>query len=250
MWRAAKRIWGILLLFVLIEWAIGSFFFVLLRGGFNYFSIHPALSGLITGVLTAFAPTALEVSLLPAEGATVEKVQKRLTKLLVRMKVMLRYNYAHAIESCRQQDLYDIQHTNSWIPGVTSQQIRRRLRILYENCKVDIAEHRKTPGLLQFDVDYAPWGKFYLLVRHLGRRKLRQYLQQDLESPCPDWDGSERRRIRGTKGQRQTTTGSTKSRIYDDIDYMRRIDRGRISMKPPPAPEKVNESSPSTKDSE
>jgi hypothetical protein len=229
MWRAARKIWGFLLLFVVVQWIIGIFFFLLLHRAVNYTTVPLWVFGLIIGILTAFAPIALENTLLPSEGATVANLQARLTQLLLKLNLVLRYNYANAIESCREQDLYDLQHTDKWLRGLTPKTIKRRLRILYEGCKEDISEHRQDPTLLQYDVDYAPEGKFYLLVRHLGRRKLRHYLRTDLISPGPGWDGSERRRVKGSKEQRLVKNGSDRQRIYDDVPLMRRSQRARLS---------------------
>src|SRR5688572_11240926 len=95
MWRAARKLWGFVLPFFLVEWVAGCFFFLPIYFiPVNYLSGYlPAdyLSGYrmhliiaviaaVIGFLVAFAPTALELHSLPEEGVTVASLQKPLTR--------------------------------------------------------------------------------------------------------------------------------------------------------------------------
>src|SRR2546421_599009 len=111
MWRAVRKIWGFLLLFLLIEWVVGCFFFLPIS--YLGSSMYPFVAAVI-GCVVAFAPSALELHLLPEEGVTVAKLQRPLTKMVLKLNLALRLQFAWAIESCRQQDLYDCQRANGW----------------------------------------------------------------------------------------------------------------------------------------
>ena len=49
----------------------------------------------------------------------------------------------------------------------------RRLNILYELNKEDIARRRRQPHLLGADIGYFPGNKFFLLVEFFGRQQRR-----------------------------------------------------------------------------
>ncbi|HMG74514.1 MAG TPA: hypothetical protein VK582_13525 [Pyrinomonadaceae bacterium] len=214
-------------MFLLVEWAVSSFSFLLTVTIFHFSAFPLWLLGIIVGILTAFAPSALEVRFLPKEGATVNQIQKPLTRLLLKLRIVLRYNFARAIEICRQQDLYDSQLEDGWIPGMTSKQLSRKLRILYEACKYDIALDRGDKSFLKYDVDYFPQGKFYLLVKHLGRKKLRESLMRPIQLPGANWDGRERRKINGTQVSRDVNSNLApeRARAYDSEDCLASIKR-------------------------
>jgi hypothetical protein len=227
LWRAARKISAFLFWFLIVEWVLGSFSFLLIVTFFTFSAFPLWLLGIVVGILTAVAPSALEVRFLPKEGATVEQIQKPLTRLLLKLRIALRYHFARAIETCRQQDLYDSQLEDDWIQGMTSKQLNRKLRILYEACKYDIALNRGDESFLKYDVDYFPQGKFYLLVKHLGRKKLRESLMRPIQIPGANWNGQERRKINGTKVNRDANTdlAPERCRVYDSPDCLASIKR-------------------------
>lgn len=216
--RAIGKVWPYLFMFFTLEWIFGSLYLFLTLNALKYSSISPlpfaAVVGIVIGVIMAAIPIILETRILPKNGITVEKLQSRLVRLVLKLNFVLRYNFAWAIESSRQQDVYDSQTTNAWGLDLTSKEIGRRLRILYELYKFEIAERRKDPSLLYFHDKNTPWAMFYVLVRHLGRKELREALRTPPPSPSPDWDGRERRRRRGTKADR-THSDSPDFRSYD-----------------------------------
>ena len=233
MLRAVRKLWPFLLTFLIVEWVLGLLFFHLLHPVQRYVSVPEPLLAFITGVIVAAIPTALEGILLPKD-AKIETLNRRLTKLLLKLNIALRYNYAWSIESCRQQDVYDCQEENSWGLGIDPQTTGRRLRIIYEFEKVRIAERRKDSSFLRYDEGYTPWSKFYLLARHLGRKRLREAILHPPTLHCPDWNGKERRKKRepGTKEDRLNLKerANPHCRLYDDLDLLKRIDSGeRIS---------------------
>jgi hypothetical protein len=236
MLRAAAKIWPFLLMLIAIEWAIGAFFFNLSLALPPYVLVVPApLMGIIVGSIVAVIPSALESILLPKKGATVKTLERPLTRVLLRLKVVPRYNYAWAIESCREQDLFDCQQPDGWGLGVPSAEIGRRIRKLYEFYKVRIAEERQDPSFLRYDVGRTPWEKFYLLTRHLGRERLRQYIKNPSASLFTNWDGRERRRQVGTRANRHPSHDPdlSRSRMYDDPELIKSIAGGRKSVSPP-----------------
>jgi hypothetical protein len=184
----------------------------------------------IIGIIVATIPTALEGIFLPKD-TTIETLKRRFTRLLLKLNIALHYNYAWAIESCRQQDVYDCQEENSWGLNIKPQIVGRRLRIIYEFEKVRIAEKRKDSSFLRYDEGHTPWTKFYLLVRHLGRSRLRESIRHPPATHCPNWDGSERRKRRevGTKADRtnEEGAGNPRCRVYDDFELVNKIDSGQ-----------------------
>ncbi len=213
MWRAARKVWGFLLMSFLVEWTMGIFGFLLLVRSLNN-SLLQLVLAVIVGVLVAVIPIVLETRLL-TNTMTVERLQSRFVRLILKMNLALRYNFAWAIQTSIQQDVFDSQTPKAWGLDLTPSDIRRRLRILYEVHKFKIAEQRQDPSFLSFHDKGTPWSMFYILVRHLGRSGLREALMNPPPSPSQDWNGLERRRVRGTKNERRNSD-SSESRIYDD----------------------------------
>jgi hypothetical protein len=240
MLRAVRKLWPFLLTFLIVEWVVGLLFFHLLHYIQWLIPVPIPLLAFIAGVIVAAIPTALEGILLPKD-TKIETLNRRLTKLLLKLNIALRHNYAWAIESCRQQDVYDCQEENSWGLGINPQTTGRRLRIIYEFEKVRIAERRKDSSFLRYDEGYTPWSKLYLLVRHLGRKRLREVILHPPTLHCRGWDGQERRKKRelGSKEDRLNLKerANPRCRLYDDTDLLKRIDSGeRIdSLKKEPA---------------
>lgn len=231
MWRAARKVCSFLFMFSIVEWVVGIFFFYLSRYVLSYLSLpipDPLWAGIV-GIIVAAIPTTLEGILLPETGVTVKNLQKRLTRLLLKLNILLRYNFAWAIEYCREQDVYDCQQPDGWGLGINPSLVGRRIRMLYEFSKYKIAEERRDPSLLVYDVGRVPWGQFYLVVRHVGRKKLREYIKNPIKY-VRDWDGSERRRATGTIADRDPSMGtpSRQSRRPDDPNLIEQIRRGRL----------------------
>jgi hypothetical protein len=229
MWRAARKLWAFVLLLFLIEAVVGGFFFYLTRHLPSYISIPSQLWAAIIGIIVAAIPTTLENILLPKDDTTVQTLQRRLTRLLLKLNILLRYNFAWNIEYCREQDVFDCQH-NGWGLNIPPRIVGRRIRMLYEFIKYRIAEERGDPTLLVYDVDRIPWTQFYILVRHVGRKKLREYIKNPVMY-FDNWDGRERRRKVGTRKDRDESTSapSRQGRRYDDPKLVERIKSRRPS---------------------
>jgi hypothetical protein len=112
--RAARKMWVFLLCFCAIELTVGSLFFYLTIGLHQYTPVPILLFAGVIGLIVAAIPNALEALILPKTGVTVERISRRLTRLLLKLNIMLRYNFARAIESCRQQDVFDCQQPDGW----------------------------------------------------------------------------------------------------------------------------------------
>jgi hypothetical protein len=107
----------------------------------------------------------------------------------------------------------------------------RRLRILFELQKAEIADKRRQPEFLNLDVNFFPGNRFFLLVAHLGRRRLRALLRAGLQTTPPrqDWDGRERRMLKGRKqDRRQPDLNAAYARVGDDPVTLELIKEGRL----------------------
>jgi hypothetical protein len=231
MWRGARKLWAFLLQFFIIEWLLGVALFYSTKSLPQYVSIPLVPFAAFIGLAIAAIPTAFEIIWLPFKTESpIEMLQKRLTKLLLKLGAMLRYNFAEAIAVCREQDAYDCQQLDSWGLGLRPEIVRRRIRILYEFHKSKIAEKHRDATFLHYDVNYNPWDQFYPLVKHIGRKRLRACIKNPTKTHCPNWDGSERRRVKGSKTNRDPLLDSdpSRSRIYDDQNLVKRITNGQM----------------------
>src|SRR6185295_14518069 len=193
-WLALRRTSVFLVAAIALRFAIGWVLLSLSQlGKFELSYTWPWAA--VIGVIAVLLPSSLELFL--DRNATTKFVGSTLVQLLLRLNLLVGQNIRKIIQKCKEQDNYDCQNSRGWWNlGLTRQQVNRRLRILYEGCKLDIACERREPELLRHDVDIAAGQKFYLIVAHLGRKQLKRVLG---EPPCPpppglNWDGSERRR--------------------------------------------------------
>lgn len=220
---AARRLKGFLVTVFLIEWLIGTFFFVI----FFLWDFLPypvrLLSAVMVGMLSAFLPYALEGAFL-GRNAPFIKLRRALIRLMRKLNLAVRYEFARAIAIYRERDVYDCQK-NGWNTGLSPVVVGRRLRILYELSKEAIAMERKDPSFMYYDEGRNPWEKFYLLVRHLGRDELRRRIIDTPPSPGHDWDGRERRKRpqRGSRDDRADSDTDSRQRCYDYPERMKRI---------------------------
>lgn len=108
-----------------------------------------------------------------------------------------------SITRLREHANYDWQNRRGqWQFDTSAEQVGRRIRILYERNKLEIANSLRKPELLAFDAGVVPAQKFYLLIDFLGPKRLHDALREfssDLAIPPTfGWDGSERRRTRAS----------------------------------------------------
>jgi hypothetical protein len=172
----------------------------------------------VVGLITVILPSSFEH--LIESRVTTKFVKNTLVQLLLRFNLLTGQTLRKSVQKLKEQDNFDCQHSKGWWnSGLPEKQINRRLRMLYEELKLEIACHRREPELLRHDVDISPGQKFYLLVAYLGRKRLRKALEQGPASPppCQDWDGTERRRTVGKKADRKTPDPNAYySRAYDN----------------------------------
>jgi hypothetical protein len=222
-WRAARKLWGFFLTFVMVQWVIGILLFnavISFVGGRPSFALVFAV---VIGVIVASLPSILERSLLPEDGLTVRDLQRLGTRALLKLKLTPRHDFAWAIRYCLEQDVYDFQKAGGWGLGLTQQEIGRRLRKLYEVYKADISRARKDFSF-QYDAGRTQWEMGFLLVRHVGRKKLTEALKDPVAAQS-GWAGNERRRAIGTEHDRDETPGqdSEQSRSYDHDQTIDRL---------------------------
>lgn len=225
---AMGRLKGFLLTVFVVEWVIGTFFFIASVAWIYLPYPVRLLYAVIVGMLSAFLPYTLEGAFL-GRSIFFLRVRRALARLMRRLNLAVRYEFARAIAIYRERDVYDCQK-DGWETGATRVEVGRRLRILYELSKEAIATERRDPDFLYYDEGRNPWEKFYLLVRFLGRDELRRRLTNPPPSPSPDWDGRERRlnSVRGSKDDRSNLGGSSNSqRCYDSPERIKRIRAGK-----------------------
>jgi hypothetical protein len=221
---AARRLKSFLVTVLLVEWLIGAFLFAISFSFLWAYLPMRMLLAVMVGMLTASFPYALERAFLPKKAPSL-KLQRFLIKLVFRLNLAVRYEFARAIAICREHDVFDCQ-SKGWDLGISPKELGRRLRILYELKKVEIAMERGDASLLCFDEGRNPWEKFYLLVRHIGRDELRRRLMNELPSPCDGWDGRERRQMPGpgsTSDRKNQNPNSHRIRCYDHPELAERI---------------------------
>ncbi|HZG53465.1 MAG TPA: hypothetical protein VEZ40_15140 [Pyrinomonadaceae bacterium] len=230
MYLAIRKLRVLLTLLCAIGWVFAALLFHLLSA---YFPSTPrVLLALFAGIVVAAIPNLLEIFLLPAENAGSKQVVSGAARILRKLNLAIRHNFAHAKQEQRQADNIACQSKGGWGLNLTKEQIGRRLRIIYEVVKLEIAVKRRDPGFLCYDTGRTPWEKFYILVKHMGRKRLRHCLLQPPDSPGDDWDGRARRKTRGTKADRHRSTDRNPqaSRIYDDEKLMERIRAGKSQL--------------------
>lgn len=213
--HAARRIWRFLLAFVAVEWAAGVVIFQVVLS--TFYAVPDLKSPVAFMIGFAIAPattTVLEKRLLTGEGIMKSLVRPRTRQFL---RITLRHAFARAIQYCVEADVADCQRPDAWGLGITPEQLNRRIRVLYETYKTDIARARRDPAFLRYDVGRTGLEMLYLLIRHLGRDRLRESLKNPAGAYYQAWDGRERRRVAGTKEDRDAALDlhPERSRVYD-----------------------------------
>jgi hypothetical protein len=130
-----------------------------------------------------------------------------------------------SITRLREHANYDWQNgRGQWQFGVNAEEIGRRIRILYERNKREIANSLRKPSLLAFDVGIVPAQKFYLLIDFFGPKRLNSALREFSTSPTGPptfgWDGKERRRS-------QVLGSHPMRRAVDDVQLCKLISLGQ-----------------------
>lgn len=191
---AIKNTTPFLLMAVGLRWVLAAVILRTLPDRFqDYF-----LTALI-GILVVAAPHAIEAVV--GRALTVGLAQTQIIRLLKRFNLLSRQFFLYETQRLKEQDNYDCQNSKGWWKlGLPRQEVGRRIRMIYEACKEEIAKKHRSKALLRHDMDISPGQKFYLLVEQLGRRELRRRLE---DPPAfDDWDGSEHRRRTGTREDR------------------------------------------------
>ena len=104
--------------------------------------------------------------------------------------------------------------------GLEPTEVRRRIRIAYEVYKLEIANRVRNHRLVSFDAGVYPAAKYYELLRHLGRPKVRKLIKNPPLSPRKDWDGNE---------NRTTSRDSQGRRLGDSTELRNLVEQGRAT---------------------
>jgi hypothetical protein len=229
LWPAFRQTGVFLLLAIVARGVVGV---MLLKLALNFFDSDLSRSwfwGFVAGLIIVAFPASFEHFL--DNNATTKVVSNTLVKLLLRFNLLVGQTVRSAVQQLKEQDNYDCQNSKGWWDfGLPGEKINRRLRILYEVLKLDIACKRRQPELVRHDVNIPPGQKFYLLVAYMGRKRLWKAIQEPPHPPPPglNWDGSERRRRVGSKADRRLSDPNPLySRIYDDEELRKDILRGK-----------------------
>lgn len=142
-------------------------------------------------------------------------------KSLVRLNLFINFRYGYVVQVLRERDNFDCQQGEGyWRTTLEGPQLGRRLRLLYELHKDDIARRKRNPALRKHRYGVNPFQNFYLLLEVLGRRRLHELLlRSEIKAPLPgrNWDGSERRRVNGEYSDRRAPDPNQRyKRGYDD----------------------------------
>jgi hypothetical protein len=227
-WLALKRSSLFLLPAIAARWAVG-WIFLRLSLLMNFELFRSWIWAAVVGLIVVFFPSAFERIL--DNVATAKFVRTTLVQLLLRFNLLTGQTLKASIQRLKEQDNFDCQCSKRWWDfGLDERQVNRRLRMLYEEFKMEIASDRREPELLRHSIDISPGQKFYLLVAHLGRKGLRRALKEGPPSPPPgqDWDGTERRRKVGSKADRKTPdANSFYSRVYDYKEVRNKVASGQ-----------------------
>lgn len=226
-WLAARKIKNFLLVVLLAELLIGFFVYLSVFYWLPFPYPVKLLSAVVFGMVIPVFPHFLEAkNTLPTKNPF-ERLRRPLTKILLKYNLAIRYRFATAVSSLRERDVYDCQDKSGWGLGLSRQVIGRRIRIIYELKKIAIATERRDANFLRYDNNRNPWEKFYILVRHMGRRELRRCIREPPLPPRLGWEGNENRREDGTKADRkQPDSNPDKSRCYDYHELVKRVEKG------------------------
>jgi len=150
----------------------------------------------LLAVLLTAAPEVIEAL---APSIPNEKIVRWLFVAIERTNFSVIQVLNASITRLREHANYDWQNgRGEWQFGISADEVGRRLRILYERNKLEIANSLRKPALLAFDAGIVPPQKFYLLIDFLGPKRLNEALREfssDLAIPPTfGWDGKERRR--------------------------------------------------------
>jgi|GEM_PF-6914747 len=157
---------------------------------------HPLSIQFVLALVVTAAPEAIEAFVPTIQN---EKIARLLFVALQRTNFSVIQLLNASITRLREHANYDWQNCRGqWQFGVSADEVGRRIRILYERNKREIANSLRKPSLLAFDAGIVPAQKFYLLIDFLGLKRLNGALREfsaDAEIPPTfGWNGSERRR--------------------------------------------------------
>lgn len=227
--RATTWIWSTLMLIVLLETAITTILIEVTAASVPLLKLYPL--PFLWGVLAVLLPRGFEEIVLyrnPSEkkttnplSRTVKRIIDTLARMLRRLNLAATNEFAGAIRTRMEQDVFDWQTQSERHFDLSPEQFRRRIRQVYYCHVIEMATLRRDPTLLRRDAGFSPYGHLYLLAGHLGRKRLIQ----ELKTVNLKWPGDEKRKRTGKIDDRAEPSGEI--RFYDNEDLIKRIQRGQ-----------------------
>jgi hypothetical protein len=236
-WAAVKRAKLFIACVVLIELLVGKFlvlpflFYVFQKFAGSAFGVlEPFFVALLAGVVIAALPkfgeqvlAGLLIAQLGSYGKPIKAAVKPILLLVVWLGEISLQFVGEEIQALLEEDNFDWQDQwdkhSAWFCNLSPRMAGRATRIVYEFYKLHIAIKRKDPTFLDYSIDRFPGDKFYLIAKHLGRKKSLKTLQNPPH--FENWDGPERR-----QNKRPDNPGR---RIGDDPETRRLIKLGKYS---------------------
>jgi len=240
---AARKLWMFLFIAIIFQCAMAYsiYEFFILHFLFSSHFVQKAVSGILVGFVAVALPNGAILSAmtyyLSRKSVDLSKeLAQPLSRFVLWVWVLRRIQAE--IQYLKSNDNFDMQfQTGSWDfnisddPKVAEREAGRRLRLLYELYKAEIANKKRAPHLMCIDVNYFPGNKFFLLLSYLGKAKVRELLRVPVPSPPPgrNWNGKERRKVRGSKADRHQPDFTTEyTRVSDDVALLELIQKGKL----------------------
>lgn len=214
-WRSLIWDWRYFIGSLFVQWFITLSIFEL---NLTVFDLGRPLSVLVAGglaiIIVVLPELASDYILEVMSGGNPDT---KWSRILRQMKLDLKLRFRMAARTCQEQDNFDLltRETGNW--GVTKKDAWRRIRMVYEVYKLQIATERRNPRLLRFDTNIYPGLKYYPLAEFLGKRKLKKFVKKPPKM-ASGWNGSERRR--------EAQAEYPFRRIYDFPDIRKMVERG------------------------
>lgn len=214
------------------EWLVASAAVVFLVRPLDLGATPSFLVCAASGVLAVLAPESVALLL---KVVLSEHLAKVVPDALFRaFNLSFVRNFRYAVRTLRKDDCLDYRSGDRFwkdFKQLGEPERRHRLRIVFEENKIDIANEWKDPRRLRRDVGYGAYQNFYLVLDYLGRRKLRAFLLDPPEPRREGWSGREDRKVNGSPADRKTDDARTYSRVrsYDRPEVEEAVSQGSAS---------------------
>ncbi len=223
--RAATWIWSTLVLVIFFETLVAL---ALVKLGSKIISLELPPVLFLVGILVVMLPKALEDFFL--RNFTEKKIKGWVGRFLRKLNLAAIRAFGGAIRTRMEQDVFDWQTQSEKHFGLDAEKFRQKIRQVYYCHMQDVAALRRDASFLRRDAGFSPYCHLYILAGHLGRKRLINELRNSCDI---DWDGHEKRRVRGVTADRAMSGPGV--RFYDipEIleDILNKYNHKRISKR-------------------